>query len=152
MSIFITKNYIYFLQDTLTKVSIANGYMHKQFYISFKITLNKRFLVFKTQGLYCHELIYWKKLMSEFAKTQILIWKLIWTVKLKVTGAHQGFFGAGQVSWNKSTLIKMSRTTYKGRAPQAKVSLFFLQDIFKTALQMKIKLLNVHKQDNFFLY
>ena len=70
MSIFITKNNIYFLQDTLTKVSIANGYMHKQFYISFKIILNKRFLVFKTQGLYCHELIYCK--WVNLQKTQIL--------------------------------------------------------------------------------
>ena len=34
--------------------------MYKQFYISFKIILNKRFLVFKMQGLYCYELIFHK--------------------------------------------------------------------------------------------
>ena len=49
-----------FFKITLTKVSKANIYMYKQFYISFKMILNKRFLVFKTQGLYCHELIYCK--------------------------------------------------------------------------------------------
>ena len=44
----------------LTKISNANIYMYKQFYISFKIILNKQFLAFKTQGLYCHELIFCK--------------------------------------------------------------------------------------------
>ena len=34
--------------------------MYKQYYIPFKIILNKRFLVFKTQGLYRHELIFCK--------------------------------------------------------------------------------------------
>ena len=42
---------------TLTKVPNANVYMCKQFNTSFKIILNKRFLVFKTHCLYCHELI-----------------------------------------------------------------------------------------------
>ena len=59
-----TKNmhiYIYiFFKIRLTKVSNANIYMYKQFYISFKITLNKGLLVFKTQSLYYHELIYCK--------------------------------------------------------------------------------------------
>ena len=31
--------------------------MYKQFDISFKIMINKRLLAFKTQDLYCHELI-----------------------------------------------------------------------------------------------
>ena len=48
--------YIFF-KITLTKVSNGNIYMYKQFYIPFKIMLSKRFLVFKTQRLYCHELI-----------------------------------------------------------------------------------------------
>ena len=39
-----------------TKVSNANSYMDKRFCISFKIILNKRFLVSKTQDLYCHKL------------------------------------------------------------------------------------------------
>ena len=43
---------------------------YKQFYISFRIILNKRFLVFKTQDLYCHELIFCK--WVKFAKTEIL--------------------------------------------------------------------------------
>ena len=34
--------------------------MYKKFYISFKMILNKRFLVLKTQSLYCHKLIYCK--------------------------------------------------------------------------------------------
>ena len=47
---------------TLTKVSNANIYKYKQFDISckIKIILRKKFLVFKTQGLYCHELIFSK--------------------------------------------------------------------------------------------
>ena len=49
--------YIFF-KITLIKVSNANIYMYKQFYISFKIILNKKFLVFKTQDLYCLELIF----------------------------------------------------------------------------------------------
>ena len=40
-----------FFKVTLTKVSNAYIYMYKQYYISFKIILNKRFLVFKTQDL-----------------------------------------------------------------------------------------------------
>ena len=51
---------------------------------------------------------------------------------------NQGFFGAGQVSCNRSTMINTSCTTYKRRAPQGKISLFFLQDILKTAFQMRI--------------
>ena len=49
-----------FFKITPTKVSNAYIYMNRQFYISFKIMLNKRFLIFKTQGLYCHELIFCK--------------------------------------------------------------------------------------------
>ena len=49
-----------FINITLTKISNTNIYMYKQFYISFKIVLKKRFLVFKTQGLFCYELIFCK--------------------------------------------------------------------------------------------
>ena len=49
-----------FFKIRLTKVSNENVYTYKQFYIFCKIILNKGFLVFKTQGLYCHELIYYK--------------------------------------------------------------------------------------------
>ena len=34
--------------------------MYEQFYISFKIILNNRFLAFNIQGLYCQELIFCK--------------------------------------------------------------------------------------------
>ena len=53
--------YIFF-KIALTKFSNANIYMYKQFYISFKIILNKRFLVPKRQGLHCDELIFRKLL------------------------------------------------------------------------------------------
>ena len=45
---------------TLIKVFNTNIYMYKKFYIQFKILLNKRFLVLKTQGLSCYELIFCK--------------------------------------------------------------------------------------------
>ena len=32
-------------------------YIYKNIYILFKTIINKRFLVFKTQDLYCHQLI-----------------------------------------------------------------------------------------------
>ena len=49
-----------FFKITLTKVSKANAHMYKQFYIPFKIILKKRLLAFKTQGLYCHVLVFCK--------------------------------------------------------------------------------------------
>ena len=49
-----------FFKITLTKISNANIYMYKQFYIYFKTILNKRFLVSNTQGLYCRELFFCK--------------------------------------------------------------------------------------------
>ena len=61
--------YIFF-KVKLTKVSDANIYMHKQFYISFKIILNKRFLVFKIHDLYCHELIFCKPLNLQKPRQQ----------------------------------------------------------------------------------
>ena len=75
--------------------------------------------------------------MSKFAKTHIRM-KVRMKVKLKVTGHNQRFFGAGQASWNKSTLINTSYTTYKRRAPQGRIFLFFLEDILKTAFQVRI--------------
>ena len=47
MPIFTNKNNIYLLQNNTNKVSTANIYMYKQFYISFKIILNNTLLVFK---------------------------------------------------------------------------------------------------------
>ena len=88
MLIFITKNNTF--KITLTKASNANVYMDKQFYISFNIILNKRFLIFKTQGLYCHELVSCK--WVNLPKTQILGWKLGWKAMLEVTGTQPGIF------------------------------------------------------------
>ena len=101
--------YIFF-KIILTKVSNANIYMYKQFYISFKIILHKSFLVFKKQGLYCHELIFCK-----------------WN-----------FFEAEQISWNRGTSINTSCATHKRRAPQGKIFVLFLQDTLKTVFQMRI--------------
>ena len=142
MLIFITKNNTF--KITLTKASNANVYMDKQFYISFNIILNKRFLIFKTQGLYCHELIYckWVNLQKpryqDESQDEMLSWKL--------QAHNQGFFVAGQVSWNRNTLIKTSCTSctlIKTSALQKKGSagknfLVFLQDILKTAFQVRI--------------
>ena len=47
----ITKNNTYLLQNNVSKVSNANVYMYKQFYIFFKIILNKKFLVFEKRRL-----------------------------------------------------------------------------------------------------
>ena len=61
MAIFINKIIYIFFKITLIKVSNANVYICKQFYTFFKIILNKRCLVFKTQGLCYHELIFCKQ-------------------------------------------------------------------------------------------
>ena len=52
----------------------------------------------------------------------------------KLQAHKQGFFGAGQVSWNRSTLINTSCTTYESRAPKRKIFLFFLQDIVENCI------------------
>ena len=63
--------------------------MYKRFYIFFKIILNKRFLVFKIQGLYFHELIYrkWVNLQNPNIRMKVRE-----KVKFKVTGAQPGVF------------------------------------------------------------
>ena len=58
MPIFIDKNNINLLQNN-TNQSLYCKYVYVQA-ISSKLILNKRLLVFKTQGLYCHELIFCK--------------------------------------------------------------------------------------------
>ena len=86
----ITKIIHIFFKITLTKVSDANVYIYKQFYISFKIILNKKFLAFESTRL----VLSWINLlqMGKFAKAQILGWKLGRKVKLKVTGAQPEIF------------------------------------------------------------
>ena len=66
------KKSVIFFKITLTKVSNAKIYMYNSFYISFKIILNEKLLVFKiwiTELLnYFHELIFleWKHLDKHF--------------------------------------------------------------------------------------
>ena len=48
------------------------------------------------------------------------------------------FFAAEEVFWNKGTVINDSCTTYKRRATQGKIFLFFLQNILKTAFKMNV--------------
>ena len=59
------------------KVSNANIYRCKQFYISYK-----------THGLYCHDLTY----MGKFEKTQMSVWQLGWKVTMKFIGTPTGIF------------------------------------------------------------
>ena len=60
MPVFINKN-IYLLQNnTDQRFYCLYLYVQTIFYISFKIILNKRFLVLKTLGLYYHNLIFCK--------------------------------------------------------------------------------------------
>ena len=131
----ITKNNTYFFHNITNQIFQCKCLYVQKIYISFKIIRNKGFLVFKNTRL----ILSWIYLlhMGKFAKTQILRWKL-GKVKLKVAGAHQRFFGAGQVSLNRRTLINTSCTRYKRRAPQGKIFLFFLQDILKPAFQGRV--------------
>ena len=47
-------------------------------------------------------------------------------------------------------LINTSCTTYKRKAPQKNIFVFFLQNTLKTAFQMRTEPIDVHKQSNFF--
>ena len=55
-------------------------------------------------------------------------------VERKLQAHKRGFFGAGQVSWKRNPLI----------------FLIFLQDILKTAFQVRIQPINARKQGIFF--
>ena len=46
---------------------------------------------------------------------------------------NQEFFGAGEVSWDRGTLINVSCTTFKRKDPEGNTMLLFLQDTLKTA-------------------
>ena len=52
--------------------------------------------------------------------------------------ATRNFLGVEKISWKRSTSINTSCKTYKRRALQGKIFLFFLQDILKTAFKMRI--------------
>ena len=99
------------MKITLTKVSNANVYMHKQLYISFKIILNKRLLVSKTQGLYCHELI---------------------------TGAQPVIFQGGTGFMEQQHFDKDFMHDIQKKGCPGKNFIVFLQDILKTAFQVRI--------------
>ena len=62
----------------------------------------------------------------------MLGWKLGWKVKLKATGAQPGIFRGRKGSWNRSTLIHTSCTTYKRRKN-------FLVFFFKIFLKLHFK-------------
>ena len=60
MPIFINKNNIYLLQNS-TRIM----HIYKQVYISLKKRLHNRFLAFNIHGLYCNELIFYKRVNLE---------------------------------------------------------------------------------------
>ena len=76
--------------------------------------------------------------MGKFAKTQILGWKLGWKVKLKVTGAQPENFRGRTGFLEQKHFDKHFMHDIQKRAPQRKTFLFFLQDILKTAFQVRI--------------
>ena len=88
--------------------------------------------------------------MGKFAKTQILGWKLGWKVKLKVTGAQPEIFRdrAGFLEQKHFDKHFMHDIQKKDFAEE----IFFLQDILKTAFQVRIWTPNAHKQGNFSQY
>ena len=75
--------------------------------------------------------------MGKFAKTQALVWKLGWKVKMKVTGSQPKIFGAEQISWNRGISINNLCAAYKRRAPQREIFVCFLQDIIKNVFQLR---------------
>ena len=136
MPIFINKNNNIFFKITLTKVHNANIYIYKHFYISVETILNKRFLVFKTQYLYCHELIFCKQVNLQ--KKDIRM-KVRCKFRVSVTGAQLRIFRdrAGFLE-QCHTSINTSCATYIRRAPQGKMFVFFCQDTLKIAFLMRI--------------
>ena len=96
----------------------------------------KSFWCLKTQGLYCHELIYRKWV---FAKTQILGWELGRKVKLKVRDAQPEIFQGRTDFLEQKHFDKhfMHDIQKKGSAGE-NFLLFFLQGILKTAFQVRI--------------
>ena len=75
--------------------------------------------------------------MGKFTKIKILEWKLGWNVKLEITDAQLGIF------WGRTSFLvqkhfdKHFMHDIQKKAPQGKI-LFFLQDILKTAFQVRI--------------
>ena len=94
MPIFINKNNIYFLQNNNNK-SFYCIYLYAQiiFYISFKIILSKRFLVFKTQPSK-HLLVFktsWRSLQQIFSITVLRL----------VRRLQEVFKTSHQTSWRR---------------------------------------------------
>ena len=61
---------------------------------------------------------------------------------------NQDIFGAGEVAWNRGTLINVSCTTSKRRAPQGKILVFQMHT--NRALFSKIRTLFLKNQGIFF--
>lgn len=55
----------------------------------------------------------------------------ILTTKIILQACNKEFFGAGEVFWNKGTLISISSATHEIKAPQGKMFEFFLLDNLK---------------------
>ena len=105
--------------------------MYKQFYISLKIILNKRFLVFKTHCLYCHELIFYKWVNLQKPRHQYE--QLSSILQLR----NQEFFGTEKISWRRDASINTSCVTYKKRALQGETFAFFPQGTLKNCISIE---------------
>ena len=60
-------------KTTLKKSFNSNLHMYKQFHIFFQIILYKRFLVVKTQGLFCNEFIFCKNVNFQKEVDAVLV-------------------------------------------------------------------------------
>ena len=75
--------------------------------------------------------------MGKFTKIKILEWKLGWNVKLEITDAQLGIFWGRTSFLGQKHFDKHFMHDIQKKAPQGKI-LFFLQDILKTAFQVRI--------------
>ena len=91
----------------------------KVFYLS--LTANESFLGYFAK----HHRTYHPKYSVTSTKTSM------WQAR------DQEFFRAGEVFWNEGTLINILSTTRWRKAPQGKISEFYLLEALKTAFQMR---------------
>ena len=120
MPIFINKNNIYFLQNNNNK-SFYCIYLYAQiiFYISFKIILSKRFLVFKTQPSK-HLLVFktsWRSLQQIFSITVLRL----------VRRLQEVFKTSHKTSWRRKIFCAEFLKTC-------------LEDVLKTCLVVALKI------------
>ena len=103
--------------------------MYEQCYISFKIILNKKFLVFEDTRL----ILSWINLleMGKFAKTQIFGWMLGWKVKLKVAGAQPEIFRGRTGFLEQKHFDKHFMHEIQEKGSAGKILLFFFKIFWK---------------------